>query len=672
MQSDISFSQWLKQLRADLDLTQKALAELVSCHYSLIQMYETYKRRPSIAMAKRLAKCLEVPLDQHDEFIRKARAPLPVGARGTNDERRTSLLRPPSEVNVPAKEREPRDRRLQTTSRFLEEVNSTRLAQRLDVVRQRSFVGRVSELALFVDAVSKDPSPFVVLYMYGPGGIGKSTLLGAFARYCRECNRPVLILDGRNIQPTRDGFLSTLGELTGATDPLTTLPNRVVLLIDTYELLTPLDSWLREHFLPQIPARAIVVLASRMPLSVGWREDAGWREHIRVQQLGNLTEMEAAEYLRRRTIPLEHHESILRFTRGYPLALALAADVLLQDPGSSFAGPPPYDLVHALLERFVASILSSTHLTALEACAEVRVINEPLLAALLAISDVRALFKWLCSLSFISIGPRGIFPHDLARDALVADLKWRNPAWHQELHRRSRMFYLDEFAHSQGHAQQMALLDLIFLHDNPLVRSTFTWSELGGLVEDLPRTEDWPTLIEMVRRHEGEESAELARLWFAHQPEGIVVFRDSVGALAGFNCFVVLRPSEQELIDSDPCTAAIWRFVQSQPPLADGQFIAIQRFWMDRDGYQAISPTQGMIFVTSTRYMLTTPGLAYSFHVWVNADQWIATGNRVFIRRLPEADFTLGMHRYGIFVHDWRAQPPQAWLDALAERETEG
>jgi len=38
--------------------------------------------------------------------------------------------------------------------------------------------------------------------------------------------------------------------------------------------------------------------------------------------------------------------------------------------------------------------------------------------------------------------------------------------------------------------------------------------------------------------------------------------------------------------------------------------------------------------------------------------------------RAPAADFTVGGRRYGVYAHDWRAMPPQAWLELLAARET--
>jgi chromosomal replication initiation ATPase DnaA len=51
------------------------------------------------------------------------------------------------------------------------------LADRLSAARRGAFVGRRAERALFAAALVGDGDPFAVLYIYGPGGIGKSALL---------------------------------------------------------------------------------------------------------------------------------------------------------------------------------------------------------------------------------------------------------------------------------------------------------------------------------------------------------------------------------------------------------------------------------------------------------------------------------------------------------------
>lgn len=63
------------------------------------------------------------------------------------------------------------------------------------------------------------------------------------------------------------------------------------------------------------------------------------------------------------------------------------------------------------------------HRAALEACALVRLTTKALLAAMLESPDAHDLFEWLRNLSSIESGSQGIFPHDLAREALAADVR---------------------------------------------------------------------------------------------------------------------------------------------------------------------------------------------------------------------------------------------------------
>lgn len=74
MGSGISFGSWLKQRRRELDLTQKELAQIVGCSVITIRKYESDERKPSKAMASRLAHSLLIPPDEREQFIKFTRA----------------------------------------------------------------------------------------------------------------------------------------------------------------------------------------------------------------------------------------------------------------------------------------------------------------------------------------------------------------------------------------------------------------------------------------------------------------------------------------------------------------------------------------------------------------------------------------------------------------------
>jgi hypothetical protein len=557
----------------------------------------------------------------------------------------------------------------------------SRLADRLTTVRHQHFVGRHEELERFQSLLGAPELPFFVLYVSGPGGVGKTTLLQEFAYLCDQSGTPQCYIDGRNLGPSPESFMGALQRAMGLGPPasplqaLTSQPQRHVILVDTYEALTPLDEWLRSVFLPQLPESVLMVLASTSPPTGAWRTDSGWQSLIHVLPLRNLTPAHSRAYLTRRGIPAQEHEAILDFTYGHPLALSLVADVCLQRPGSHFQ---PADTIQALLERLVQKVPGPAHRTALEACALVHVTTEALLAEMLDLPnpatssgyDAHELFQWLRGLSFIESSPEGLFPHDMVREALVADLRWRNPDWYAELHRRARNYYARHVPSASGQVQQRVLFDYIFLHrDNPAVRPFFEWHTDAGVTTDVMSNSDLRALVAMVAEHEGQDSACLAEHWLKRDACQALVLRDLEGEPAGFLALVALQDAAPEDIDADPAARSAWGYLQDHAPLRQGEGAILFRFWMARDSYQAVSPLQSLIFVNAVQHYLATPGLAFTFFPCAEPDFWKPVFDYIDLRRIPEADFEMQGRCFGVYGHDWRAVPSLTWLALLAERE---
>jgi RecA/RadA recombinase len=549
------------------------------------------------------------------------------------------------------------------------------LGGRLRAARHARFVGRAAEKAQFEAALAAPELPYFVLHLYGPGGVGKTTLLREFALLAEQRGGAAAYLDARNIEAVPEAFTAALEQAVNLPAGKTlgehlTAYTRFVLLIDTCETLAPLDDWLREVFLVSLPENVLVVLAGRYPPGAAWRTDIGWQTLAHSLALRNLSPDDGQDYLQRRAVPADQIKAVLDFTHGHPLALTLVADAFAQRGELRFEPGQVPDVIHTLLTQFVQKVPGPAHRAALEVSPLVRITTETLLEELLGVEDAHELFTWLQGLSFMENGPEGLFPHDLAREALLADLRWRNPEWYAELHRRARHQYIRRLNQTSGMTQQRILADLIFLHrDNPVVKPLFEWKPGGHFTAEPMRPTDITALKAMVAQHEGEEAGRLAKFWLSRQPENALVLRESNGVPGGFLLALSLEKIHPDDYETDPAVKAARGFLSQQAALRPGERATLFRFWMAAGAYQSVSPAQSLLFVHIVRHYIGTPGLAYTLIPCADPDFWSAGFEYAVLQRLPQADYTVEGRRYGVFGHDWRAMPPAAWLDVLGERE---
>ena len=534
------------------------------------------------------------------------------------------------------------------------------LADRLRDARRRRFVGRTAELELFEQAL-EGTAPFAVLFVHGPGGVGKSALLGAFAEAAERRSIPVTRVDLRAIDVSPPGFEAALG-------PPPDGPR--VLLLDTYEAAVGLDAWLRERYLPGLREDVRVVIAGRDPPAPAWRADAGWRELLRVVSLRNLDPDDARAFLRVEGVPEPLHDGALAATHGHPLALRLFVDVLAQGKAPVDLAAAP-DVVRELLERFAADAPSARHRLALDACAHARITTEDMLRAALGGDDAAELFGWLRTLSFVDERPEGAFPHDIARAALDADLRWRDRARYLELHRGIRRHVVERVHATAGAEQQRAVADLIFLHrGNPFATAFWDWESFGLAYPDVMRPGDDETVLAMVERHETSASRALAEHWLEHQPEAFTVFRGADEAPIGFAAILALHAAGEQAIAADPGASAAWEHVRRRGPLRPGDEVHAGRWFMDAEAYQAPSASFNVVTIVSTQLWMTRPRLAWDLvGPWADADAIEPIMRYIDHHPSPDAAFEVGGRRYQLFAHDWRQVGIAEWLDLMAGRE---
>jgi hypothetical protein len=563
----------------------------------------------------------------------------------------------------------------------------TPLIERLKTARRRQFVGREEECDWFKDALDSDELPFYVMHVYGPGGVGKTSLLKEFGAMCAESDAWPLYIDARNLDVSPNGFVNAVQHALDASQnisrplfenekelckALTDLQRRCVVLIDTYETLAPLDSWIHEELLLCLPDNVMLVLAGRQAPSSIWRSDPVYGTLIRAWSLRNLAPDEARSYLAQRNIPDAQHVAVMNFTHGHPLALSLVADTFAQRDTSSSAPFQPEespDVIRVLLERFVQQVPGLAHRAALEAFAIVRVLTEGLLSYMLNMSDVHELFEWLRTLSFVDSGRFGIFPHDLAREAIVADVRWRNPDWNAELHKRARTYYKQRLESANELEQQRILFDFTFLHrDNQAVRQFLDWQESGSTRIERANANDLDFIMDTVRRHEGESSAMIVSHWWIHQPHSFNVMRQTNGNVCGLLQILSMHDLTEDVVSADAIAFQAWAYLKRHAPLRQGEHGEMFRMWMACDTYQQVGATQSLIFIRMVQTYFQ-PRLAFTFFTCAEPAFWNMLMTYADFEQPTELAYEIEGKPYGMFVHDWRATTVTAWLELLAERE---
>jgi hypothetical protein len=538
--------------------------------------------------------------------------------------------------------------------------------------RRGRFVGRSGELELVRAALETTEPPFSALWVAGPGGIGKTSLLDAIAEQVEEAGgSSVVRLDGRDLPSSPGAVLDVVREALGVPygdEPVAAPEGRLVVLLDAYERLGALDDWVRAWLLPRLPATALTVVASRELPGPAWRADPAWRELLRVVSLRNLSPEESRSYLRACAVDEAVQDRLVHVTRGHPLALSLLADVVVRG-GDAALDPLKPDLVGTLVRRFVDVVPVGLRRSALESCALARVTTEALLRDTLALEDAHEPFAWLRDLSFTEAGPDGLLPHDLARDVLDADLRWRDPDGYKDLLRRVRSHIYASLKSSRGREQQRSIFDLKFLFRNlPGILSPVDWDVWGQHYPEPADPADAARILELVAAVDGQDSAAIADRWLALQPEGFLVIRGEDDQVRGFLALLDLTAASESDRSRDPGAQAAWDHAHGCAPPRPGETILQTRFVVDREAYQGPSPTLNAVPIATLQRYLSEPRLAWDFLTLHEPEPWDEFFALADLPRATGADFLVGGRRYGLYGHDFRRVPVDALMDLWTER----
>ena len=501
-------------------------------------------------------------------------------------------------------------------------------------------VGRDAELAQLRAFAAGEADGFL-LYIHGAPGTGKTVLVREWVRTEIDAGRRVALFDA---------FIESYPE---PAEVLARVSDVDLVVLDDFHHLAPLESWFFDVFLPQLAGRARVVVTSRRP------PRAHERAAIELVELGPLPAAACHAYLEAREVPATSRGAVLEFARGLALWLGIGADLALAVPERPFAAAAR-ERLEPLVEALLDEAAAAGHRDALYAMARLFVVTEHRLEVALAAPAADA-FRWLCGRPYVQRTAQGICLHDAVRDAILADLAWRNPEMLRAMSDRVYPMILDGVRRATGDARHHALVEMI-----RMIRDEPGGAYIPGTGEppfhlDAVHDDELPMLLDAIRRHEGDGSMRLAERWFAKERDRLVGFRDESHALVAFILYVPIEPTAPAVPD-DPFVTTLLAHIERDAPFREGERAFAARWWMSLEDHQAAGPLLLVLFAHTTWRLVLEPDGEVCTASHTEPEVWAARGDRAHDLF---GTFTLDGRSFGIFGHDWRRTSRERWFEGF-------
>jgi DNA-binding winged helix-turn-helix (wHTH) protein len=533
----------------------------------------------------------------------------------------------------------------------------------------KRFVGRESELILLREAISPSQPATPLFFVYGPGGIGKTTLI-EHLRAEAAINGTVFVrIDATGVPPEPNAIVAALANALDLSEPAGTIDDlvanlsryRSVLVVDSFEHLEPMNGWVRDTLLPALPSQVTIVLAGRQAPDTRWTAHPLWCDAMRCIGLDSLSQLESSRLLDAHGIAADAHRGVLDLCHGHPLALVLVADEVRRH------GRVPTglgrDLVRALTRRCVAQTPTALHRKALEACARTRTTTVSLLSDVVDASSAVMLFEWLAEQSYVSAGREGLWPHELVRDAIDEELRWRDPEGSRALQHAVNRHLIRQL--QQG--LTVAHAELQYLERrSPMMQRFFNFAALGT-ISVKPATAADASGIERLRDG-GLPPGERALFdhWRHHPATRTLAAHRRNGELCGVTQVLRLDGLDDLSASADPVVSAVRQALGDA--LTDGGSVSLMsRFTVPEGGRRALNPAMNALQNSHAILWATEPKLRFYVLAAMHPDHFAPLLESSRFERLAGCDHIIDGIPIGCFVHDWQAEPWAEWRDRVID-----
>lgn len=527
-------------------------------------------------------------------------------------------------------------------------------------VTSAALVGRQQELDE-LHAMTSGAGPSLA-FLWGVGGVGKTTLMHGFQQALGDAGLESLWLDLGGIEPTPAGFTETAGEYLEAQAQDPARPR--FLLMDGYECFGLMDYWLLQHLRPRLGPALKLVICGRRPPSPGWRTIGRDQTAPLLREVDELCRDDARQLIASLGVDSGSIPALLSLAGGHPLALNLAA-------AAWRGGDPPDSLGSELfleMSRLYLEEVNDVQMrVALEAASIPRRLTRQMLSALLGQRNVHETFDRLSKLSFVRLRADGLYLHDTVRQAIQSALRASDPELFTTYRRRAWHALRAGLSSAGGNALWQRTADVIFLVDNPVVREAFFPSESRSLLVEPAQPQDQEAILALARQHDGDQSLDCWRAWMRTRPAIFHVVRGA-GAVKGFYAVLDSEGLVSDQVAHDPLTMAWLEHLREQQP-AGGSSLFIRR-WLGAEDGESPGPVQAACWLDLKRmYMEMRPGLRRVYLTLADLRPYAEVARKLGFRHLENRVTRLGDRNYQLAVLEFGSGSVDGWIERLVASE---
>lgn len=444
------------------------------------------------------------------------------------------------------------------------------------------FTGRSRELAMLRRQLAGDTGNWKLVHLHGPGGIGKTSLLRSYIRAsgrddvtvtvtAEEFRTPIPFLEELHRLLSGKGWRPPLPEgeadsrLAEYLNEQAAARQGLLLILDSFEECRPIERWLRERWLPMLSVHVRVCMSGRYPLAEEWLREPGWHGLLHQHRLGPLSRRSVNRYMDLRGIADPYaRETIDRFAKGIPLALAMACDTVVQY-GMELLQEDTRKrrMIQSLCGVLLQDLTDSSLKRLLDAASLVWRFDQDLLEEMTGRAVEDDTFRKLCGLPFITLTDQwGWSMEDAARDWVRTDLSGRSPETCELYRRRAQLLLQGRFASAPAEQKERFIVELLYLHDNEFLRSYGFRGSAESLQAEIRHASErdlpelariyraWASSIPPFLPDETHQESYFRAVW-EEEPSSFTVFAVG-GRLVAFYVLVPFTEAIRTILRSNP------------------------------------------------------------------------------------------------------------------------